>query len=57
MQMYQIILSFREGMLLNATFNHISAKLYIVVVSFIGGGNWRKPPTYRRTLTNFKFYF
>ena len=57
MQMYQIILSFREGMLLNATFNHMSAKLYIVVVSFIGGGNWRKPPTCRRTLTNFKFYF
>ena len=26
---------------------------YIVVVSFIGGGNRRKPPTCLKTLTNF----
>jgi hypothetical protein len=26
---------------------------YIVVVSFIGGGNWRNPPTCRKSLTNF----
>jgi hypothetical protein len=39
----------------NATFNNISLS-YIVVVSFIGGGNrsaWRKPPTSRKSLTNF----
>jgi hypothetical protein len=31
---------------------------YIVEVSFIGGGNrsiWRKPPTCRKSLTNFKY--
>jgi len=27
-------------MVLNATFNNISVTLYIVTVSFIGGGNW-----------------
>jgi hypothetical protein len=26
---------------------------YMVVVSFTGGGNWRKPPTCRKSLTNF----
>jgi hypothetical protein len=26
---------------------------YIVAVSFIDGGNWRKPPTCRKSLTNF----
>jgi hypothetical protein len=26
---------------------------YIVAVSFIGGGNRRKPPTCRKSLTNF----
>ena len=25
---------------------------YFVVVTFIGGGNQRKPPTYRKSLTN-----
>ena len=34
----------------NATFNNISI---IVAVSFIGGGNKRKPPTGRKSLTNF----
>jgi len=28
-------------------------QLYIVTVSFIGGGNWRKPTTCRKSLTNF----
>jgi hypothetical protein len=30
---------------------------YIMAVSFIGGGNrtWRKPPTCRKSLTNFIF--
>jgi hypothetical protein len=27
--------------------------LLIVAVSFIGGGNWRKPLTYSKSLTNF----
>ena len=26
---------------------------YIVAVSFIGGGNWEKPPTCRKSLTNY----
>ena len=26
---------------------------YFVVVSFIGGGNWRKPQTCHKSLTNF----
>jgi hypothetical protein len=30
-------------MVFNATFNNIS--VYIVAVSFIGGGKWRKPLT------------
>jgi hypothetical protein len=34
----------------NTTFNNI---LVIVVVSFIGGGNWRKPLTCRKSLTSF----
>jgi hypothetical protein len=41
-------------MVFNTTFNNIS--IYIVVVSFIGGGNWstrRKPLTCRKSLTNF----
>jgi len=40
-------------MVLSATFNNNSV---IVTVSFIGGGNWstrRKPPTCRKSLTNF----
>jgi hypothetical protein len=40
-------------MVFNATFNNIFS--YIVVVSFIGGGNrstWRKPPTCHKSLTN-----
>jgi len=37
-------------MMFNATFNNISA---IVAVSFIGGGNRRKPPTCLKSLTNF----
>jgi hypothetical protein len=40
-------------MVFNATFNNISA---IVAVSFIGGANrstLRKPPTCRKSLTNF----
>jgi hypothetical protein len=43
-----------DFMVLNATFSNISA--YIVDVSFIGGGNRstrRKPPTCRKSLTNF----
>ena len=28
---------------------------YIVAVSFIDGGNWRKPPTCRKLLTNFYY--
>jgi hypothetical protein len=44
-------------MVLNATFNNISAtQMYIIAVSFIGGGNrsnQRKPQTYRKSLTNF----
>ena len=36
-------------MVFNATFNTFS---YIVTVSF-GGENWRKPPTCRKSLTNF----
>ena len=37
-------------MVLNATFNNIS---FIVVVSFSGGENRRKPLTCRKSLTNF----
>jgi len=40
----------------NATFNNILVTLYIVEVSFVGGGNRntrRKPPTCRKSLTNF----
>jgi len=37
-------------MVFNATFS------YIVAVSFIGGGNWRKPSTCRKSLTNFITY-
>jgi hypothetical protein len=43
------------GLLLNAIFNNISV-IYIVAVSFIGGGNQstrRKPQTCRKSLTNF----
>jgi hypothetical protein len=36
--------------LLNATFSNISV---IVAVSFIGGGHQRKPPTCRKSLSNF----
>jgi hypothetical protein len=45
-------------MVLSATFNNISVIL-IVAVSFIGWGNWstqRKPPTCRKSLTNFITY-
>jgi len=41
-------------MVFNATFQQYFS--YIVAVSFIGGGNGstrRKPPTYRKVLTNF----
>jgi hypothetical protein len=37
-------------MVFNATQQYFS---YIVAVSFIGGGNQRKPPTYHKSLTNF----
>jgi hypothetical protein len=40
-------------MVFNATFNNISV---IVVVGFIGGGNWstrKKPPTCHKSPTNF----
>jgi hypothetical protein len=45
-------------MVFNATFNNISIffYIYIVAVSFIGGGNrstWRKSPICRKSLTNF----
>jgi len=46
----------------NANFNNISVISVISVisaVSFIGGGNWntqRKPPTCRRSMTNFITY-
>jgi len=30
---------------------------YIVAVRFIGGGNRRKPPTYRKSRTNFGTYY
>jgi hypothetical protein len=43
-------------MVFNATSNNISVITYIVVVSFIGEGNWstrKKPPTCRKSLTNF----
>ena len=39
----------------NSTFSNISLS-HIVVDSFFGGGNrsaWRKPPTSRKSLTNF----
>ena len=42
-------------MVFSATFNNISI-IYIVMVSFIGGGNQsarRKPSTCRKSLTNF----
>ena len=42
-----------RGVVFYATFNNNS---YIVVVSFIGGGNWstwRKPTTCRKSLTHF----
>jgi hypothetical protein len=45
-------------MVFNTTFNTILS--CILAVSFIGGGNWRKPPTCRQSLTNFyhiMFYF
>ena len=35
----------------NATFNNIS--IILLVVSFVDGGNWRKPPIFRKSLTNF----
>ena len=41
----------------NATFNNILS--YIVAICFIDGGNrstWRKPPTCRKSLTNFITY-
>jgi hypothetical protein len=41
-------------MVFNAIFQQYFS--YIVVVSFIGGGNrstWRKPPTCRKSLSNF----
>jgi len=41
--------SVRE-MVYNTTFNNLC---YFVVVSFIGEGNRRKPPTCRKSLTNF----
>jgi hypothetical protein len=43
-------------MVFNATVSNISATLYIVVASVIGGGyrsTWRKPQTCRKSLTNF----
>ena len=43
-------------MVFNVTFNNISAKMYIVAISFIGEGNqstWRKPLNCRKSLTNF----
>jgi hypothetical protein len=40
-------------MVFKATFNNILS--YIVAVSFIGGGNWRKPPTCCKLLTNFTY--
>ena len=36
-------------MMFNATFNNISATLYILVVSFLGGRSRRKLPTSRVT--------
>ena len=54
---FYFVLKFRVMvMVFNATFSNISATLYIVVVNFIGGGYWstrRKPPTCRKSLTNF----
>ena len=47
------------SMVFNATVNHISVSYYIVVVSFIGGGNrstGRKLPTSRKPLTKFNTY-
>jgi len=44
-------------MVFYATFNNISVTMYIVMVSFIGGGNrntQRKPLTCRKSLTNSK---
>jgi hypothetical protein len=35
-------------MVFNATFNNISVQF--VVVSFIGGGNRRKPPNFRNAI-------
>ena len=35
-------------MVFSATFNDISVRMYIVAVSFIGGGNLRKPPACRK---------
>jgi hypothetical protein len=46
-----------RGMAFNASCNNIS--LYIVEVSFIGGGNrstWRKPPACHKSMTNFMLY-
>ena len=43
-------------MVFNVTFNNSSITMYIVAVSYIGGGNGstrRKPPTCHKSRTNF----
>jgi hypothetical protein len=54
---FYVVLRFRVMvMVFNATVSNISATLYIVVASVIGGGyrsTWRKPQTCRKSLTNF----
>jgi hypothetical protein len=53
---HPIIFCYFGVMVFNAIFNNFS---YIMAVSFIGGGNRstrRKPPTCRKSLTNFITY-
>jgi hypothetical protein len=37
-------------MVFSATFNDISVRMYIVAVSFFGGGKLRKPPARRKDM-------
>jgi hypothetical protein len=43
-------------MVFNATFNNISVFSYIVVVSCIGGGNWRQEKTFDLSQVTDKLY-
>jgi hypothetical protein len=55
---YRVKFVFEIGGLVKfeAPIKNIYGRVYIVTVSFIGGGNrntWRKSPTCRKSLTNF----